>query len=93
MDELAEVLIDMAKHRPGWTGGFTTRRAAGAMENGTRIVKAAEDATGDFTPIGSLGTVLGSMLHPKLGIAYFIEWDDKPKLAVACVHWKIKSVE
>lgn len=91
MDELAAVLLDMAKPRKGWLGGFTTRQAEGAMPNGTRIVKAAEDAPGDLTPMGSPGTVLGSMRHPEKGIAYFIEWDDKPKVAVLAVHWKIKK--
>jgi hypothetical protein len=91
MDELLAALEDMAKPRPGWIGGYTTRQAPGAMPNHTRIVKAAEDASGDLTPMGTLGTVLGSIKHPQLGLCYFIEWDDKPRCAVAVVAWKIKG--
>lgn len=93
MDEITAVLLDMAKRRPGWVGGFSTRQAPGAMANGTRIVKAAEDAAGDLTAMGTPGTVLGSMKHPTEGIAYFVEWADKPKCAVLVVAWKIKAAD
>lgn len=88
---LDELLIE----RPGWTGSFTSATAPGALKAGTRIVKADRDKGGpdDLTPIGTLGTVLGSLYDPALGIAYFIEWDDKPKVAVLAVAWKVGAVQ
>lgn len=91
MDELFTALEEMSKPRPGWVGSFTTQESPGAFPNGTRIAKVDQDNANDLTPIGTEGTVLGSMRHPdpKLGLCYFIEWDDKPRCAVAVVAWKI----
>lgn len=88
--DLGKVLLDMATPRPGWLGGFTTMEAPGAYRNGTRIVKATSEDH-DCHPNGSLGTVLGSVLHPDLGIAYFIEWDARPKCAVLVIAFKIAA--
>jgi hypothetical protein len=89
--EILAVVTELCIKRPGWAGGYSTRQALGGWRNGTRVEKAAEDATGDLTKMGTLGTVLGSVMHPELGMAYFIEWDDKPKVAVLCVQWKLKA--
>lgn len=88
---LDAALDDLLKPRPGWHGNFTTREAPEAMHNGTRVVKAASEPH-DAHPEGSLGTVLGSIMHPDLGIAYFVEWDAKPKWAVLVVAWKLRGV-
>lgn len=48
------------KTEVGWVGVFTRRQSAGAIPNGTRIVK-AEAEEGDSQPVGTLGTVLGSL--------------------------------
>jgi hypothetical protein len=47
----------------GWQGAFTRRQADGAIPNGARIVKAHAEE-GDGHPVGSLGTVLGSLGFP-----------------------------
>lgn len=86
---------------PGWRGWFTREQALGAWRNGTRIVKVAVEE-GDAHPVGSLGTVLGSMAAPPEMIAqlttefgrrsrvlYFVEWDDLPRHAVGVVSAKI----
>lgn len=86
--DILRALYDMAQEKPGWIGCFTTTSAPGAIPSTSRIVK-AKDEPGDATPLGTGGTVLGSMLHPEKGICYFIEWDDKPKCAVAVIAWKI----
>src|SRR3954451_11307247 len=84
---------------PGWTGAFTHDHAEGAIENGARVYKAKEDPKGDLTPIGTLGSVLGSINFELYDLQYakangvkylyFVEWDDKPKLAVSMADWKI----
>ena len=79
---------DLLTPRPGWLGRFTEQDAPGAIRKGARIFK-AQDELGDGTPLGTGGTVLGSMHDPEKGTCYFIEWDDKPKCAVAVIAWKI----
>lgn len=76
---------------PGWEGVFTRERAAGAMENGTRIKKIVHEQ-GDMHPMGARGTILGSLTAPGLRIAYFVEWDDQPKKAVGVSDYKIAAV-
>jgi hypothetical protein len=66
---------------PGWIGLFTTDTYPGALPNGTRIRKAV-DLPGDAHRVGDEGTVLGSYGHPKVGWGYFVEWDDRPRIAV-----------
>jgi hypothetical protein len=76
----------------GWRGMFTRDRANGAYPSGQRIVKVKTEA-GDANPIGTRGTVLGSVGHPDLGICYFIEWDNHPRAAVAVIAWKIATIK
>ena len=76
----------------GWIGAFTTGTYPGALINGTRIVKVLEDPSGDRTPLGTCGRVLGSIGHPTLGVFYFIEWDNAPRIAVGCYAKKIRPV-
>jgi len=77
-------------NEPGWIGGFTRHQAPEALfRNGSRIQK-AKFGPGDATPLGSLGTVLGSLYLPEMGsVGYFVEWDWKPKVAVAILGWRI----
>jgi hypothetical protein len=75
---------------PGWFGHFTRQQATRArFSNGTVIRKVKEDP-GDGTPLGTEGTVLGSIYHPTLGVGYFVEWANLPKTAVFVVGWKIE---
>jgi len=73
---------------PGWVGVLTRGEAPGAMKNGTTIVKVLSEP-GDFKPVGTRGTVLGSIRHSKVGIGYFIEWHEHPKVAVFVAEEKI----
>jgi hypothetical protein len=66
---------------PGWSGVFTRAHYPGAYPNGARIVK-IRLGPGDAHPIGARATVLGSVGHPALGVGYFVEWDDHPRVAV-----------
>lgn len=79
-------------YEPGWHGAFTRNEELGAWRNGTRVVKQNSEP-GDSTPDGTMGTVLGSMRHPdptwKGALAYFVEWDDKPRVAVGCMGYKV----
>ncbi len=75
---------------PGYLSAFTRREAVGAFRNGTRIVKVREDHGGDWHGVSSSGIVLGSISHAELGIAYFVEWDDRPKLPSIVVAAKIR---
>jgi hypothetical protein len=83
-----KALFELSQPRKGWVGQFTTVNAPGALVAGTRITKLLEEQ-GDMTPLGTKGTILGSMHDPEHGVAYFIEWDDKPKCAVAVMGWKV----
>lgn len=75
-----------------WIGAFTREQAPNAkFANGTRIRKAKQEA-GDATPLGTKGTVLGSISHPDVrngAVLYFIEWDNRPKTAVGVIEWKL----
>jgi hypothetical protein len=64
--------------------------AAGAIPNGTRIVKAKSEP-GDTTPDGAGGKVLSSVYNAEIGpyIFYFLEWDHTPGVPVGCLGWKI----
>lgn len=84
----------------GWIGVFTRHEAEGAIPNGTRVVKARRES-GDATPVGTCGTVLGSVNAAFLGqdapdgweeitYAYFVEWADRPNVAVGVMDWKIE---
>ena len=74
---------------PGYTGCFTRDRYPLAkFDNGQRVVKVKEE-DGDTHPVGSCATVLGSIGHPDIGVGYFVEWDDLPRVAVFVVEWKL----
>lgn len=75
------------QNEPGWTGAFTRHQVLGGWRNGTRIVKVNTEP-GDANPDGALGTVLGSLAHQGQ-VAYFIEWDNAPRVAVGCVGFKL----
>jgi hypothetical protein len=85
----------------GWIGVFTRHEAVGAMPNGTRVVKVRGES-GDATALGTCGTVLGSLDAEFLGervpdgwetitYAYFVEWADRPNVAVGVMDWKIEA--
>lgn len=88
--DLDAAIRDMLKPKPGWIGHFTTMSAPGAMPPGTRIAKAVSEA-GDAHQAGAPGTVLGSIIHPDKGVAYFIEWDDMPRRAVLVMALKVMA--
>jgi hypothetical protein len=74
---------------PGWVGPFTRDESPKARwKNGARVRKAKHE-TGDATPVGTPGTVLGSIYAPEVGVGYFVEWADRPHVAVFVVEWKI----
>ena len=73
----------------GYTGCLTRDEAPQAkFKNGARIKKTVNEK-GDLTPVGTLGTVLGSIFYEPAGVGYFIEWDDKPKEAIFCIEARI----
>jgi len=77
-------------------GAFTRDQAEGAWPNGTRVVKVKGDpGTQDATANGTQGVVLGSIVMPEVSkdAFYFIEWDDKPLIAVGCSAWKLGKVD
>lgn len=82
------------ENHPGWIGSFTREQAKGAIPNGTRIKKTASEE-GDATRDGTPGTVLGSIRAPEdmgaMGgaMAYFVEWDDKKRVAIGVMGWKV----
>lgn len=82
----------MFHNEPGWIGAFTRSEVLGAYRNGSRVVKVKAES-GDAHPVGTMATVLGSVMHPSAGLAYFVEWDDTPRVATAVVSFKIKLVE
>lgn len=82
----------------GWMGVFTRHHAEGAYANGLRVVKLREES-GDITPLGTEGVILGSLdgrdldqRNPDGGVivfAYFVEWDNRPRVAIGTIDWKI----
>ena len=73
----------------GYFGMFDNGQVEGAYPNGARVRKVRSEP-GDSQPIGTLGTVLGS-IDPLMtrGVAYFVEWDSMPHHAVLVVAWKL----
>jgi hypothetical protein len=87
------------RHHHGYAGLHTREQAEGALPNGTRIRKVAVDGR-DAHPVGTLGTVLGSIKAPPGMPAdmpdpfgYFIEWDPTPRVAVFTRSGKIEVLE
>jgi hypothetical protein len=77
------------KHESGWDGLFTRQQIEGAIENGARIFKFKQEDK-DSTPLGTEGTVLGSM-EVTGTIGYFVEWDIRPRTAVFVIAEKIQK--
>lgn len=87
--EIAKILG--VKEWRGYLNPFTRAQAPQAkFKNGARVTKAAHDPTGDVTADGTQGTVLGSIHAPGVGCGYFVEWDDKPHVALFVVEQKLK---
>jgi hypothetical protein len=81
--------------QPDIFGAFTKQQAPEAKhKNGSRVEKAMYEK-GDATPLGTKGTVLGSIYMPgkQYGAAYFVTWDNRPNYAVLVVEWKIKTID
>lgn len=78
---------------PGWIGKFTRAQAVGALENGTRVVK-LRGAMTDASSLGTKGTILGSVTCPdRPARLYFVEWDHKPREAVAVMGRKLGKLK
>ena len=102
-DELPDGFV----HEPGWNGAFTRAQAPGAIPNGSRVMKSADEPNDGHT-IGDMGVVLGSvavpeearanlvsmglLTHPGSMYLYFIEWDDTPRTAIGIVSAKITAM-
>lgn len=82
----------MIRNEPGWLGSFTRHEAPGAWPNATRVRKVNSEEPGE-TPDGTEGAVLGSLHHPEVGYFYFIEWVDKPFVAVGCMALKLERLD
>lgn len=88
-------------HHDDYAGMFSRGQAEGAIPNGTRIIKRNSEE-GDSTPDGTGGVILGSINGVKAGVPaaiangvtylYFVEWDDKPKVAIGTVDKKVEAV-
>lgn len=75
---------------PGWLGAFTRAQADCArFRNGSRVAKHGSDGT-DAHKDGALATVLGSIESP-VGMIYFVEWDDSPRIACAIIEPRLKE--
>lgn len=83
---------DMVRPHLGWRGHFTTAQYPGALPNGTRVVKVVWEP-GDTHALRDRATVLGSVGHPKVGLGYFVEFDEHPKQAVFIMAAKIAELK
>lgn len=84
-----DMIMSIGPH-PGWQGVFTTWEYPGAMPNGTRVEKCGWEKN-DSHELGAKATVLGSIGHQDIGIAYFVEFDDHPRTAVLIVAAKVRA--
>lgn len=99
VEDLRSILFDTIRavknpfrNEEGWIGAFTRDRAAGALANGTRIMKVNSEK-GDKNPDGALGTVLGSISDPAVQDGapfYFVEWDSLPRRAMGVIGAKLE---
>lgn len=64
---------------------------ADAYKPSTRVVMVKPEAK-DLHKIGDEGTVKACVYEPKLGLAYFIEWDNLQGIVGACMGWKVARV-
>lgn len=80
------------KEYPGYVGVHTREQSPLAeIPNGATITKTV-CKKGDSHEVGDCGVVLGSIGHEEVGVMYFVEWDDKPRVAVGVMGAKIKQV-
>ncbi len=64
-------MFDIKPHE-GYVGVFTRHQYEHAkFKNGSRVTKINTEPN-DANPLGTKGTVLGSVGYPDIGIAYFI---------------------
>lgn len=81
---------------------YTDEQAAGALPNGSRIVK-QKSGPGDTHGDGAVGTVVGSIGldevlgvgervpgYPDVRFTYFVEWDDMPDIPNGVVEGRIR---
>ena len=89
-DQFQKLLDNLGiREHEGWEGMFSDKQAQGAWPNGSKIVKTVF-REGDLTPMGTVGTVLGSIAsQSENGFLYFIEWENKLKWAVGTSDDKI----
>lgn len=76
----------------GWQAPFTRAQAAGALPNGTRVIKCNSEPK-DKHADGTRATVLGSIASPEVMggmVMYFVEWETHPRVAVACLQTKLR---
>jgi hypothetical protein len=79
------------REEPGWVGFFSRQEAPQAKyKNGARIKKFGQESS-DQTAHGTGGWVLGSIYQELAGVAYFVEWDDKPRHAIFIVEARISG--
>jgi hypothetical protein len=78
---------------PGYLTPFCKNQAEGAWANGSCVVKDGSDPDGDLTPDGIKGKILGSLEAQNGRYAYFVEWDNKPKMPIFCVEEKMKLLK
>lgn len=89
LDGRTAALLGIQDH-PGYLLPFSKNHAEGAWANGSCVVKDGSDPEGDLTPDGIKGKILGSLKTPDGRYAYFVEWDNKPKMPIFCVEEKMK---
>ncbi len=92
LDERTAVLLGIQNH-PGYLTPFSKNQAEGAWANGSCVVKDGSDPDGDLTPDGIKGKILGSIKTPDRRYAYFVEWDNKPKMPIFCVQEKMRLLK
>lgn len=92
LDEITASLLGIRLHT-GYLTPFSKNQAAGAWANGSCVVKNGSDPGGDITSDGIKGKILGSLKTPEGEYAYFVEWDNKPKMPTFCVEEKMKLLE
>lgn len=81
------------RYHEGYASPFTREQSPLARyRNGARVRKAKVDRAGRHGehPIGSLGTVLGSIGRADIGVAYFVEWDESPGAPTVVYEGKIE---
>ena len=91
-DERTAALLGIQNH-PGYLTPFSKNQAEGAWANGSCVVKDGADPSGDVTPDGIEGKILGSLKTPDGKYAYFVEWDNKPKMPIFCVQEKLRLLK